>query len=473
MKEAYTSDRRNGWFLWLSIAAVLVMGIGIFFYSTFLRQSNAELIEAVPTDALFLFEINDNTEFDNKIGSLQPFFNEAFVMDAFPAFETVYKMLPDGEHDITISGHQDENGMYLLFNTRIEKATFKKLLRALTIDPANYTSFEQCKIYTYGTNYKSLKFVYINHILTISDNIELIKKAIVQHAHPKNLQYDKGFKKLYELSEKNQKQNWLLINNTAYLDYLSNFFTSDIVQDIQKLDTKNSWSAYQIRMSKNELFLSGYITADKDRLKDVSNLSAKSNGVDEWLPFNTYKYYKTEFADFSTCAFTLAADSVLKFDYLLVVQDSLKQTFNPFRNPEQAELYRSNRPNGIYYSNDSLVTISLKNFDSKKYPCFIERHGNYLFAQSEAALEAYQKDVERNGQIKDSRYYQFSKYNVANNNLLEYTYYNLHNGKMLQNALSAKGKSTLTAQRLGILSFSCTGISEDLLAVNIYLHFGE
>ena len=48
------------WLIWLTIVAVLLAGVGIFFYYNLFRQSKSELIEAIPTDAAFIFTLNDN-----------------------------------------------------------------------------------------------------------------------------------------------------------------------------------------------------------------------------------------------------------------------------------------------------------------------------------------------------------------------------------------------------------------------------
>ena len=199
MKEEYNTEKHRGWAIWLSIFALLLIGVGIFFYYSFFRQSRSELIEAVPTDAQYVFEINDNPAFQKGVASMAPYFTEAFALDVLPAYEDIYKQMA-GTYDLTISGHRSANGIRVLFNTHIEKAVFKKLLRALSIDPANFTSFEHYKIYTYGTHFKSLKFAYFNHILTVSDDIDLLKKALIQHTHPKNLLSDKSFKDLYNLT---------------------------------------------------------------------------------------------------------------------------------------------------------------------------------------------------------------------------------------------------------------------------------
>ena len=223
------------WIIWLTIAAVMLAGVGVFFYYNFFRQSKSELIEAIPTDAAFIFALNDNDGFVSATREVTPYLNELFVMDALPAYETMRGKLPTGEYDLTVSGHASNEGVSVLFNMHADKAAFKRLLRALSIDPNNYISFEGSRIYTYGTNFKSMKFVYINHIISISPDVELLKRAIVQHAHPKDLLSDKQFKEMYNLTEKNRKQNWLIINPERYTPYLSSFLTEDLSKKLSNL----------------------------------------------------------------------------------------------------------------------------------------------------------------------------------------------------------------------------------------------
>ena len=128
------------WLIWLTIFAVIAAGIGAYFYYTLFRQAKSELIEAIPTDAAFIFALNDNDGFVSSTAMLTPYLNELFVMDALPAYETMRSKLPAGEYDLTVSGHTQGNTISLLFNMHADKAAFKRLLRALSIDPNNYTA---------------------------------------------------------------------------------------------------------------------------------------------------------------------------------------------------------------------------------------------------------------------------------------------------------------------------------------------
>lgn len=470
MKEDLTSERNHAWIVWLSIIAVIILGVGIFFYYTFLRQAKSELIEAVPTDALFIFEINDNKGFVKDIPTLQPYFNEMFGMDALAAYETVHNKLPKGIYDVTISGHQSETCMHLLFNTRIDKATFKRLLRALSIDPANFQSFENHKVYTYGTNYKSLKFTYYNHILSVSDDVELLRKAVIQHTHPKNLISDENFNKLYQLTLKNRKQNWLVINNNNYFDFLKGFFKDEVNQKMAAIKGLADWSAFQIRMAQNELFLAGYTTAQSDDFKEYVSQQARFTVPETILPFSTDWYYKVEKKDYAGCYFSVTEDSTQHHRYLAVQRDSIKDHFAKI-DSEQLELIQSNHPNGIYPCSDSLFPLDISPMEGKDFTVFTIVNGYYLFATSEAALNHYWKSIQQQGTIVDNRGYKFSKSNVASSNILEYAYYNGQDRTSLAKNMTTKGVSGKVGHKLSIFSISCSNVNSEYANVNIYISF--
>lgn len=473
MKEEYTTEKKRGWILWISLFAVLLIGVGIFFYYKFLRQTRSELIEAVPVEAVFIYEINDNEAFLKDISSVLPYMNEAFAMDALPAFESVFHKLPNGDYDISASGHIMETGLSILFNTHIDQAAFKKLLRALSIDPANFQSFEQHKIYTYGTNYKSLKFSYTNHLLLVSDNLDLLKKAIIQHQHPKNLLANREFSKLYQIAEKNKKQNWLFINNAAYIDFIGTFFHESLVKSFKSRERLPEWSAFQIRVAQNEVFLSGYTVASAEDINTYKNKKATHALPIHSLPFLTSWYYQIEKEGLALCHFAVPGDSSITHKFMTIVQDTLRPSLLPLGDEMQSEEIRSTYPDGIYPLSDSIIKRNLQNIDVQDYKYMLTLNHQYIFAESKEALALYTNELHKNGPLADSRYYQFSAASIASSNLLEYTFYNPREGSSLSQHLSEKGKSSLIGQHLLIFSFSCNNITKDFAAINLYLNFGR
>ena len=470
MKEEYNTERRRGLITVLSIIAVLLIGVGIFFYYSFFRQTKSELIEAVPTDALFLYEVNDNASFSKDISPLLPYFNELFALDALPAFETVHNALPANQYDITISGHPIENGTVLLFNTHIDKASFKRLLKALTIDPANCETFEQQKIYTYGTNFKKLYFSFVNHILSVSTSMDLLKKSIIQHRHPKNLLSADDFKKLYDLAEKNKKQNWLFVN-AAYVDGLCDYFTQETAAKIQAFKAMSPWAAFQIRFSNNEIMLSGYISSSAKILERFAGITADSTIPEEYLPYHATQYYKLDLPDYDLCYFTMPQDTVHNPHFMLVRRDTLGHGYSPFINDRQMEDLMAAYPNGVFPITDSITLPQGSIFDTTQYKLFTIKGNHYLFAPSIEAFVLYNQDIASNGNISGNRYYKLAKGNIASSNIMEFTYYNPTEKKSLRFKLSDKGKASRFGQDLFIFSLSCNNIAEEFASVNIYLNF--
>lgn len=470
MKE-YTRDYSK-WIIWISCIALLLIGVGIFFYYTFFRQSKSELVSAIPTDALFIFEINDNSAFVNTLPTVEPYFNEVFSIDALPAYEAVRGKLSKDNYHLFISGHQTNVGISILFNTRIEPAEFKKLLRALSIDPANYTTFDQYKIYTYGTHYKSLKFVYFNHILSISDNIDILQKAIVQHSHPRSLMANDNFKLLYQLAEKNKKQNWLLLNNANFLDHLSNFFTDTAPAIMQKVKSESEWSAFQLRISHNELFLSGYAIAKSENFKKLRNKTCKQELPTQLLTMQTDWYYKLGKNGNSICTFMFSPDSLTHYNLLVMTLDTIHNKNNPFGNNENAELMRNNIPEGIYPV-DSTLELPHSIFDDSKYLFFIEKDNAYIFAENKIALKEYSNTINNDENISNNRLYTFSQTNIASNNLFEYTFYRQNKSDRLYNCLSDLGKNSKFCNDISIFSISCNEVNDQFATINIYLNFSK
>ena len=84
MKQ-YPQDSRRWWLVTLTILGILIMGIGIILYHNFFRQNNAKLIETVPEDAAFVFEINNNPNFVKSALATKSIWTNCFLLMPFPA----------------------------------------------------------------------------------------------------------------------------------------------------------------------------------------------------------------------------------------------------------------------------------------------------------------------------------------------------------------------------------------------------
>ena len=483
------------WVIWLTIIAVILAGVGIFFYYNFFRQSKSELIEAIPTDAAFIFTLNDNDGFVSGTREVTPYLNEIFAMDALPAYETMRGKLPAGEYDLTVSGHVQNNAVSLLFNMHADKAAFKRLLRALSIDPNNYTAFENNRIYTYGTNFKSVKFVYTNHIISFSTDLDLLKRAIVQHAHPKNLLSDKQFKEMYNLTEKNRKQNWLIVHPQKYLPYLTTFLKEELANKMSACLDKSGWTALQLRFSGKDMYLSGYMFAENPEHEDfdiLMNRNGNEMEITDWYPSQTAWYVhletprvrelqklKKQTAEENLLAslnpteigyFSLTLDSI-DYKYVIMLPDSNHNVLEALFG-DKSDSIRATHPDGIYpaFSN---IPLLLKHFAPDSTTCVMERGKALVFAPTKDAMKGYLNNIKVNGNLSQNRYYPFVNDAVASSSILNFVLFNNETLPYWSSQLSDKGNASHFGKDLRIFSLSCETMEKgkNLVPVNLYLHF--
>lgn len=484
------------WIIWLTVFAVIAAGIGAYFYYTLFRQSKSELVEAIPTDAAFILALNDNEAFVEGASALVPYLNELLVMDAMPAFETMRSKLPAGDYDLSVSGHAYNDGVSLLFNMHTDKAAFKRLLRALSIDPNNYIAFENNRIYTYGTNYKSLKFAYVNHIISCSPDMELLKRAIVQRTHPKNLLSDNQFKVIYNLTEKNRKQNWLVINPKSYFPYLSSFLQNDLAKKIKTKIGQSGWSAFQLRFSGNEIHLSGYMHAASSPNDDFDFLvNRNGNGMDimELYPAQCHwfahletprvgdlerlKHFKKEesllyknLTPAEVGYFSIRQDSV-DYQYVVMLSDTTKNVFEALYG-EKADSMRLSHPDGLYPVLNEMGAL-LKTLAPDSITCFSQKGNGLVFASSAEAMRVYQKSVKNAGVLAQNRYYPYVNEAIASSTVLDFVLFNEEEDPYWLSRLSDKGRASRTGKELRIFSLSCETMEKgkELVPVNVFLHF--
>jgi hypothetical protein len=166
---------------------IIIFCGGVYAYYYFFRQINAKLIETIPTDAAFLFQINDNETFLKTVKTIHPYIHPLFELNAYPGCQFFVDQLPGKYNQVVFSGHAVGEKFSILFACKINERAFKQLLTNLQIDEKNCVKYEQCKIYTYGTHLKRFVFTYQKGIFLASENMMLLRKAINQLRTPRNL----------------------------------------------------------------------------------------------------------------------------------------------------------------------------------------------------------------------------------------------------------------------------------------------
>ena len=241
---------------------IILLGVGIYSYYYFFRQVHAKLIETIPSDAAFLFQINDNEAFVKSVKTIAPHINPLFGLDAYPGCQFFIDQLPGKYNQVVFTGHAIGEAFYILFACKINERAFKELLLRLQIDEKNCSKYELCKIYTHGTHLKRFVFTYHKGIFLASENVNLIKKAVNQLQNPNNLTKMKSFETLFNIMEKNKKQNWLILNHKRYISNFESYFNEETNLQLTQFGADAPWAAYQVRFSGLAISLSGYFAMD-------------------------------------------------------------------------------------------------------------------------------------------------------------------------------------------------------------------
>ena len=332
-------------------ALIIIFGGGVYLYYFFFRQVNAKLIETIPTDAAFLFQINDNEIFLKSIKNIYPYINPLFGLDAYPGCQFFVDQLPGKYNQVIFTGHANGETFSILFACKISERAFKELLSKLQIDAKNCTKFEFCKIYTYGTHLKRFVFTYYQGVFLASENVVLLKKAINQLKNPRNLTGAKSFETLFDIIEKNRKQNWLILNNERYFSNFETYGNDETNTTLSQFASHVPWAAYQVRFSGLDISLSGYLSV-RDSYQDYFHRLEQKHAYFSSLS-------KTEASvDFETDAMLKLAKSMLPThsNFEIIIHAANSEYWNRYLSETGMKKFSIAQMKLFAFSSDSINT---------------------------------------------------------------------------------------------------------------------
>ena len=492
-----SGNNNKGWIITTAIVGIVLILAAIFFYNNFFRQTNGPLIETVPADAAFIIEINDNEQFVKTSASLMPYLTDLFALDGLAGYESFLEKMPKKDGPILVSGFVSDANIVPLFSTRMEERYFKKLLKLLQIDPRNNIKFEGYEIYSYGTHYKDFKFVFHNNVFSVSEDVELLKKSIVQLRYPKGITSDKSFKQVHKMVDKNVRQNWLLLNPVKYAEYLKSKVEEQYTGLFDAWAGKSSWCAYQIRFSDVEMFLSGYMDAETAEVQQyeaavpegefpqrVVPITANALAVvDNDNPKSLVKYWEENslstpyqqecylhIAPIYSVFFTLPADTC-DYHYCALKIDTTTSTFASFFADEvDVDSLQKNTPRSVFACN--LVDFASRFstiYQNDSYKYMMQVKDCYLLADTSTTLEYYKKVVKKSNYIETGNQFKFASSNTPSDAVWSFTYFN-QDGQ-LKNYMTKDFAKKSKLNDLKIFSISHTVPSQRLVGSNIYLKF--
>lgn len=488
----------KAWLISSAVIGIVLIFVGLFFYNNFFRQTNAPLIETVPAEAAFVFEINDNEQFVKSSASLMTYLTDLFAIDGLAGFESFLEKMPKKDGQILVAGFVEDDKLVPLFSTRMDQHYFKNLLKVLQIDPRNNIKFEEYEIYSYGTHYKDFKFVFHNGVFSVSEDIELLKKTIVQLKYPKGLTNMKSFKELHELVDKNVKQNWLLINPQEYVNYLKTKTGEQYVDFWDSYAGVAEWCAYQVRFSDVEMFLSGYAYTENPMVQKFAEGNAPAEFPQRVVPITAnaitviddenhqqlFKYFKQnqsiatkeQLDDFERIApvqsvfFSLSTDT-LSYRYCVLKLDTTCASYvSFFADSLAADSVLRNSQNGIYSCDAiSLAPLFSSIGNGNDYHCFMQVRDCYVLADTVAALEHYKAIAKNTNYIESGNSFRFAASNTPSDAVCNFLFFN--HDEVLKKYMEPTFAKKSKMNDLKVFSFSLAVPTQKMVSSNIYLKF--
>lgn len=446
---------------------------GIFFYYNFFRQHNANLIETVPLNAAYILLLNDNEAFNKNFGHISPFLNEIFFFDAFRGCQSIVNKASSqhqrSQNHTIVSGHFIENQGVILYSTQMSESNFNFLLNSLQIDSRNYTEFEKERIYTYGTHFKKFYFVCHHSLFSISENLSLLKKSIQQHKQLQNLTFEEEFAKVYSITEKSKKQNWIIFNHSIFLEQISTLFASKYQSELTSFAKNSSWSAYQIAFSPTEIFLNGYFYSQDSFFNKLNQPHTLQNFSAQHLPFSTF-CYATVPNDSTRFLFKLLQDSTLLSFLLLKSNDK-------YSTPEVLFPANYTLDSATKYKKQLIFKIATElkeeiyKDETTTYNYFSYSKGYFILADSISSLQSYLDQLHSNSYtLADAPLFRTAQINLPSEVALQFVLL-LSNSKNKKAFWNPKELSSYCSQHLSTLAFTFAKRKNRIVSSQIYMKF--
>lgn len=472
----------KAWIIISTVVGIVLVLVILFFYNNFFRQSNASLIETVPLDAAFVFEVHDNEQFVKSTASVMPYLTDLFALDGLAGFESFIDRMTKKDGEMLVSGFVVDGKIVPVFSTRMDERYFNNLLKLLKIDPRNNVKFEDYEIYSYGTHYKDFKFVYHNNVFSASESTELLQKTIIQLKYPKGLTNQKSFRQLHKIVEKNLKQNWLLINPSIYADYCKSKTDEKWKTWLEVVMQRAEWCAYQVRFTDTEMLLSGYIYSDDNTVKkyagvkqpnkqafpqhslpstanDVVVVNADVKALADYFKKNALVVPPiaieqiTNIQPIQSIFFTLKNDSCT-YHYCLLQMDPETSSFSAFfadsMNVDSLIGHNANtilELDTMYFSQ-----VLSQTYKDDHYTVLLPVHGACLLSDSKEAVSFYNQSVRNNNFLETDNAFKFAEANMPSDAVCSFTFFNKDNVMKANLEEQFAGKSKLND--LKVISFS-------------------
>lgn len=452
--EEKSSKKKTVWLV-VSVVVLCVLVIsGIYGYTKFLKKSTAELLDAVPADATFVFLINDNEGFVKSIAPCMAYLENFFALDALPGFEYFMDITHrnmQSNDPMVISGHVGEDGkQVVLLSMKIDELAYKHLIKELSINMKDYSTLAGQKVYDVDTHYKNFKFTYYNGIFSACSSQMVLESAIKCLASDKCLAAQPDFKRMQEVIHKNTRQNWLVLQQQPFMESHLAMIEDSYHAPFQGWMSRSKWSAYQIQFTESEMILSGYSFADSDALSQ--SMDGQGGEVSSpnahYIPANITNYCAInltddakyvanwQMADSVSEQFTkLCARNIHLFEWrpdssdvsfmLVQCEDTLDHTLAFLPDSIYIDSVVKYKGMLIYRSGIPHIVEAVHASTAVEMNYFMTTQGLYIFSESPEAIKKYIDNCIMGKTLEKNQYYLFTKENMPTKYSYEVFYQNM------------------------------------------------
>ncbi len=268
----------------VTIGAVAVIFIGIIVYSILeLRKGNiqqADVIQAVPTDAALIFNANDLSGFIRDELSRNKIWHELGMVNGIGAFQLTLgkldSMLRMDEEleklykgsDISLSLHRSGKNRfefilyYPLDNTGTEKQILKfiqdKVQSNATLTSRKYDEVRIYDVSFAGKNRKDdFSFVFSRGLLILSPSSILLEASVRQLNQSQSVADEAGFKEVAETAGRNVEGN-LYLDYKTIPGFVSHLFNDRYTEKVSDFVHFAGWSEMDVNIRHDALLLNGF-----------------------------------------------------------------------------------------------------------------------------------------------------------------------------------------------------------------------
>jgi len=288
------------------VILVAIIGIGIAGYFVLNKKEKvlSSSINAIPTDASLIFEINNLNDFSTNINNKSVYWNELSKLKIFKNIKTelitldsIFNKDDDLRNNyfkksLLISAHKSgKNDVNFLFviqnklnaNINLIKKTF--FIKKTDLLVSNY---DKHKIYSLK-NEKKYSFSILNGVIIISKSKLLIEKAIRQINANVSVLDNPVYRKIALTAGANVDAN-LYLNVNSISNLLNPILSKELLAKITKYSSFTDQTELDFYIKENEILLNGFSYLS-DSLNNYMNIFKGQNPVsfdiEEMLPANT------------------------------------------------------------------------------------------------------------------------------------------------------------------------------------------